>query len=305
MGLSNWFGAHEEKHAANTLKAAQTVPAKPLEQHKPLVGWQACPAAIIPEESSRHNSSESLQSVLASTDCAKPEFPCADDQRSLISKACDIARAAGWQLDDLGEWTMLRFLIKHNWRLDRAAPHIRSTAAWRQSVDADGIRRAIAAGLQPSQFPAMSQVAPYLLMMFTNLPSHEGDRMTFVDSAGVFDVTAFIGCATEDEISKLNLHVLEHMSFHNDRASAESGRLVRWSTHFDAAGVRAAVLVHRLRRPGQPIFPLLRFNPLLPPLRYTDRPRHPSHPCPPQWYTRPACSPLPLSSPSNPLWYTG
>eukprot|EP00962_Isochrysis_galbana_P001878 scaffold483_cov107-Isochrysis_galbana.AAC.12 len=230
--LRSWLGTLKDAHASPTLEAAQIAPAKPLEQNRQLIGWQAGPATTGCKAMTWHSGSESLPGIPASSNA-----PCADDQQSLVSKACEIARGAGWQLDDLGEWTMLRFLVKHGWRLDRAAPHIRSTAAWRQSVDADGIRRAIAAGLQPSQFPGMSRVAPYLLMMFTNFPSHEGDRMTFVDSAGVFDVVAFIGCATEDEIYTLNLYVLEHMSFHNDRASADRGRLVRWSTHFDAEGV--------------------------------------------------------------------
>jgi len=155
----------------------------------------------------------------------------------LLAQACAIARGAGWEIDELSEWTMVRFLLKHDWRLERAERQIRATAAWRTSVGAHGRRQAIADGLQPSQWPGMAQVAPHILLLFTNLPSHEGDRITYLDSSNVYDVAAFLASATEDQVYQLNLHVLEHMSYHNDLASARAGKLVRWSTHFDAEGV--------------------------------------------------------------------
>ncbi len=186
------------------------------------------------EQSKRQSSaSEVCDVTVAATASSLPE----KERREILIKACDAAREAGWKLDEFGEWTIVRFLVKHSWRLNQAVRQIRSTAAWRKSVNADAIRREIAAGLKPADFPGMSQVSPFILLMFTNLPSHEGDRLTFIDSAGVFDVSAFISCATEKEIYTLNLYVLEHMSYHNDRASAAHGQLVRWSTHFDAEGV--------------------------------------------------------------------
>ena len=179
-----------------------------------------------------------------------------EQQQEALASARLVAKEAGWKLDEFSEWTLLRFLLKHRWKLSAAEKQIRSTAAWRAEVGADAIRASIAAGLQPRDWPAMDRICPHVLLAFTNLPTDDGDRLTYVDANDVFEVDAFLNCATAAEIFVINLYVLEHASYHNDRRSAATGRLCRWSTHFDARGIGMRHISVRVAWKFRPCLPL-------------------------------------------------
>ena len=89
------------------------------------------------------------------------------EQRQLIAVSREYYTEAGGELDEYGDVRMLRFLLWHDWRLERAKKQMRQTIAWRRKVGADAIRRGFREGSltltrMPKVFELIQCVSPSL-----------------------------------------------------------------------------------------------------------------------------------------------
>ena len=166
-------------------------------------------------------------------------------QRQLISEAVSAYESFGGMIDEFAEVTALRFLLWNDWKLSRATKQMRATAAWRRKSGANEIRRKMAAGMTFAEIPKAAQMVQAAAMAPNCTRSLAGDLLTLVD-LGSLNCDKFFALLTDADFFTLNVHIFEHQTYHADRLTVATGRLVRNAMLVDAAGITLAHIAPRM-----------------------------------------------------------
>jgi hypothetical protein len=153
------------------------------------------------------------------------------EQRRLMGVAAGYYRDAGGVLDEYADVTVLRYLLWHDWRLERTKKQMRATIAWRRKVGADAIRRGFREGsLTLTRIPKVFELIQCVSPSLNHRTSLRGDLLQVMRE----------GCALElDSLRRLSIWVSVACLLPGDRLRlagrrpllrADEGRGARRST---------------------------------------------------------------------------